>query len=430
MKSPRLTAARVLKKVLAGESLSRALPVVSQELTEKQRPVAQALVYGVLRHFELLEALAAQLLKKPFKSKDEEVYLLLLTGLFELRDERTASHAVVNETIKLVKSRRQWAAGLVNACLRRYQREREELEASLQDSESARFGLPEWWIVSLKAAWPEQWQSIAEQFSEAAPMTLRVNLSKVDRETYQKQLQELDQQSTVNPFVLSALTLENPVDVSVLKGFAEGLVSVQDAAAQLSAYVVAPAKGERLLDACAAPGGKMAHLLEAVNGECEVTAVELDPRRIEKVESTLARLGFQAEVKVADAADLDSWWDGRAFDRVLLDAPCSATGTVRRNPDVKRHRKPTDIPALVEQQRRLLDRLWETLRPGGMLVYATCSIFPEENEQQMASFLARHDDAEVSDIKEEWGHATGVGRQILPGESGMDGFFYARMKKR
>lgn len=399
-------------------------------MPEAKRPSVQALVYGVLRHYERLNAIAALLLKKPFKKKDQDVHLLLLIGLFELQDQRTASHAVVNEIVNQVKSRWRWAAGLVNACLRRYQREQSDLDQQALEDKQAQYGLPSWWLEALESAWPDELENISAQFSSPPPMTLRVNLAKVSREVYQAQLQELGLQSTVHTEVPSALTLSTPVDVEALPGFVDGLVSVQDAAAQLAAWLMQPERGERLLDACAAPGGKMAHILEQVDGQCDLTAIEFDARRAEKLGDTLARLGFDARICVADAGDPRAWWDGQEYDRILLDAPCSATGTVRRNPDVKRHRQSSDIPALAAQQRRLLDELWETLRPGGMLVYATCSILPQENEQQMVDFLARHDDAVTVDIEANWGHALGAGRQILPGEHDMDGFYYARVTKR
>lgn len=426
----RLAAARIIVKVLGGESLSKALPQGVSSLQEKQRPAVQALVYGVLRHYELLEAVSQQLLRKPFKNKDRIVFVLLLLGLFELRDQRTASHAVVNEIIKVVKSQRKWAAGLVNACLRRYQREGVELEGKAQVIPQAQFGLPQWWLDRLASAWPGELEKIASQFSKPAPMTLRVNLHRVSREEYQGRLQELGIESEVHPLVDSALELTTAVDVSELPGFAEGHVSVQDAAAQLAADIVSPQNGERVLDACAAPGGKMAHLLEKSEGAIDLVAVEFDSQRAEKIEQTLNRLRYSAEVIVADAGATEQWWDKQLFDRVLLDAPCSATGTVRRNPDVKRHRKPEDIAALVETQAQLLEQLWGVVKPSGMLVYATCSIMPEENQEQVSKFIKSHSDACLITLPDDWGREAEGGRQILPGEHGMDGFFYACMRKQ
>lgn len=426
----RLAAAKVLLNVLDGASLSAALPKGLEPLAEKRRPAAQALVYGVLRHFEKLKALSGLLLKKPFKPKDKIVFALLLVGLFELRDKKTATHAVVNELVKVVKKQRQWAGGLVNACLRRYQRETEVLENAILQQEPAKYGLPQWWLDRLQEAWPEQWESIAAQFSLAAPMTLRVNLDRVSRDDYRSQLLELGIDSHVHPLVASALELAAPVDVAELPGFADGLVSVQDAAAQLAGWLLDVQPGQRVLDACAAPGGKMAHLLEQANGDLQMSAVEFDPVRAEKLSDTLKRLQYSADVIVADAGDIQRWWQGEKFDRILLDAPCSATGTVRRNPDVKRHRKAADIDELVTTQVMLLNRLWEVLKPGGLMVYATCSIMPQENEEQIRAFVNSHGDAESLDFEADWGHSVGLGRQILPGEFGMDGFYYACMRKQ
>lgn len=426
----RLAAAKVLVRVLGGDSLSKALPNGLQFLDDSQKPTVQALVYGVLRHYESLDALSGLLLKKAFKTKDKIIFALLLIGLFELRDQRTASHAVVNELVKVVKTQRQWASGLVNACLRRYQRETDELESKILGKPEVKMGLPQWWIDRLSKAWPGQMDTIAAQLAIPAPMTLRVNLDRGSREQYQVRLKELGIESTVHPIVNSALQLVSPVDVSKLPGFDCGDVSVQDAAAQLAGQLLQPECGQRILDACSAPGGKMAHLLEQTGGDVHLTAVEFDAARSERVTETLARLGYSANVVVADAGKTSDWWDGQLFDRILLDAPCSATGTVRRNPDVKRHRKASDIADLVETQALLLQSLWEILAPGGMLVYATCSIMPEENESQVTDFIGKNPDAVVQPFSGDWGHAAGAGRQILPGEDGMDGFYFACMSKQ
>ncbi len=429
MANPRLVAAKVIGDVLKGASLSRALPQRLENVEPGDRPKVQALVYGVLRHYERLNFLARRLLSKPPRARDDIVRVLLLIGLFELEDGRTPPHAVVDGLVKIVRSQRQWAAGLVNACLRRFQRERDELHTKAQDDFQARSGLPVWLAKSLQAAWPDRFDAVVEALKQAPPMTLRVNLDHGSREAYRQRLQELGMASTVHPHVASALVLDAPVDVTELPGFDVGDVSVQDAAAQLAADVLDLAPGIRVLDACAAPGGKTAHMLETCGGQLDTLALEVDASRSRSIDDTLARLGYKARIAVADAGDLDAWWDGKPFDRILLDAPCSATGTLRRNPDIKRHRKPQDIDSLVQQQRRLLERLWATLAPGGMLVYATCSVIPDENEAQISWFTGRVNDAKVIPIQGEWGRAQAFGRQILPGEQGMDGFYYAGLMK-
>ncbi len=421
--------ASVIADVLKGASLSRALPKRVANIEGADKPKVQALTYGVLRHYERLNFFASKLLSKPPRARDDVVRVLLLIWLFELADGRTPPPAVVNGLVKTVKSQRKWAAGLINACLRRFQRETSALEKLAEDDLQASTGLPKWLATVLREAWPEHFEVTVNALASPPPMTLRVNLSQGSRDAYQKRLGELGLESEVHPQVNSALTLKVPVDVADLPGFETGAASVQDAAAQLAAPLLAVEPSMRILDACAAPGGKTAHILERVGGDIALTALEFDQERSKSISQTLERIGYQAVIKVADAGNLEQWWDGQTFHRVLLDAPCSATGTLRRNPDIKRHRKPADILALVKQQRRLLESLWETVRPGGMLVYATCSVIPDENESQIASFVMNRSDVRVTPPEGEWGHALRYGRQILPGEQGMDGFYYACLTK-
>lgn len=427
--SVRLAAATVVMRVGNGESLARALPAVLEKQPQENRPTIQALSYGTLRNYERLQFLLGKLLNKPLKSRDAIITSMLEVGLFELLDEQTPEHAVVSETVRLAKKQRPWAAGLVNACLRRFIREREELLRASEADYSAVFCLPDWLLTRLQAAWTDEWKQIALASSSPAPMTLRVNCSQISREDYRQRLADIGLHAEAHGRVDTALLLEKPVEVSQLPGFSEGLVSVQDAAAQLAAPLLGLKSGQRVLDACAAPGGKTLHLLDDVTGEIDLTAIENDERRIDRLNENLSRGGYRVKLKVADAGDPASWWDGQKFDRILLDVPCSATGVIRRHPDIKLHRRPEDIIQVQVQQQRLLSQLWPTLKPGGLLLYASCSILPEENHEQVKLFLQKTDDAQEQEIQAEWGRPVSPGRQILPGEDKMDGFYYACLQK-
>ncbi len=423
-------AAVIVHAVCGGASLSRALPYYLQQTREEERPTAQALAYGVLRHIELLEALLAELLTKPLKRKDAIITSYLYIGLFELIEGRRPDYAIVNTIVQLVKSERRWAVGLSNALLRRFVRESTALLARARaSSAAAQHLLPPWLLDRLQTTYPAQWERIADTLSSQAPMVLRVNLHRISRDDYADLCQQAGLAVEPHSEVASALILQQPVDVAQLPGFHKGLVSVQDAAAQFAAWCLQPKPQERILDACAAPGGKTVHLLEMTGGRAELYAIEAASERIPRLQENIARSGYSAELLQADAGALESWWDGQTFDRILLDAPCSATGVIRRHPDIKLHRKPEDIVALVALQRRLLDALWRTLKPGGRLVYATCSILPEENSEQTQAFLERTADAYLAEDCQTPSGAAMLGWQILPGDAEMDGFYYACLKK-
>lgn len=425
----RLAAARVIQAVRRGASLNRALPDVLTKTDANAHATIQALSYGVLRRYELIEALLTALLKKPLKRKDEIVTDLLRVALFELLDSAKPDYAVVDSIVGLVKHERRWASGLANGVLRRFLRERESLVQTALEQPSARYLLPDWLLGKLRKAWPDYFEDLASALAEPAPMILRVDLSRVERQVYLQRLETLGIQATPSVNAPSGIVLQSACDIRQLPGFDDGVVSVQDAAAQLAGWLLDLKPGQRILDACAAPGGKTVHILEQTDGEAEVVAVEYETGRIARLEENLQRSGYAAKMLVADAGCPDGWWDGVLYDRILLDAPCSATGVIRRHPDIKRHRQPDDIPALVKQQARLLDSLWPLLKPGGLLLYATCSVLPEENAAQINDFLAAHDDCREVIIEADWGHAVAAGRQILPGEDAMDGFFYALLGK-
>ena len=430
--SPRLAAVHALLGVIRdGRSLDNALEPRLAELADRRdRALLQALAYGVLRDYFRLEAIVGKLLDKPLRARDLDLRLALYTGLYQLLAMRVPDHAAVAETVGLAGAlNKAWARGLLNGVLRQFLRNGSAILAAIEQDEVARTSHPAWLLALLKQDWPKDWQAIVEANNTPAPMTLRVNARQQDRAAYQARLAACGIRAVPAPHTEEGLTLEQPVDVDNLPGFDEGAVSVQDAAAQLAAPLLAPQPGERVLDACAAPGGKAAHLLEWQPEIGELVALDNTPHRLQRLRDTLDRLGLTAACQLGDAADPASWWDGEPFDRILLDAPCSATGVIRRHPDIKLLRRDDDLPRLARTQRQILHALWPLLRPGGILLYATCSVLQQENSQQIERFLANRPDTQGETFTADWGRPLPAGRQILPGENGMDGFYYARISK-
>jgi 16S rRNA (cytosine967-C5)-methyltransferase len=397
----------------------------------RDRAFARHLAYGVLRWLGALEWLAGGLLEHPLKPRDRDVHRLLLVGLFQLWHDQAAAHAAIHEAAEGARRLgKPWAVGVINAVLRRFQREREAWLARLAQSDE-RFAHPPWLLDHLRQDWPADWQAIAAANNQPGPLWLRLARS-ADREAVQQRLVRGGFCITTHPDVPGALAVAPAVAAEDLPGFREGLLSVQDPAAQLAAGLLQLAPGLRVLDACAAPGGKACHILELCP-EVELTALDRIPERLERVRENLERLGLAAHpglrVLAADALEPAAWWDGRAFQRILLDAPCSATGVIRRHPEIKWLRSPQQVGEAVRLQARLLDRLWSQLEPGGILLYATCSVLKDENNRQVEQFVARRADAEWTPMNAGWGRELGQGRQILPGHRDMDGFFYARLRK-
>ena len=433
--NPRAIAARVLNQVcFQGRSLSQSLSQTLENLPDKsQNPLIQEICYGVLRDHPRLTAISEGLLKKPFKAKDGDVLCLILVGLYQLITMRVPDHAAVAETVAATRDlKKTWARGLANAVLRNFLREKEQRIKQAEQSEEARWAHPQWLVDEIRAAWPDQWGEILTANNQRPPMTLRVNHSRSTTEEILAEFAAADISAQASAIVTSAVQLTQPMDVADLPGFNEGRISVQDMAAQLAAKLLQLESGQRVLDVCAAPGGKTGHILETAN--VDLVAVDIEAGRLEKVQQNLQRLGRTAQLIAGDATEPETWWDGKTFDRILLDAPCSATGVIRRHPDIKVLRRATDITALVELQAQILDAVWLLLKPGGMLLYATCSVLPRENNEQIDAFIGRCPDAASASIPisidADWGHASGAGRQILPGENGMDGFYYACLKKQ
>ena len=429
--NPRLAAARALAAVLSGKaSLNSSLPAQLDKVEARDRGLTQDLAFGTARWQPRLSALAEQLLQKPFKSADADVQALLLVGLYQLLYTRTPAHAAIGETVGCAdKLKKPWAKALLNAVLRRAQREGNELLSALERDPVVRTAHPRWLQKSLKAFWPEQWEAICAANNAHPPMILRVNRRHHNRDAYLQLLAETGIQAAPCQYSRDGIVLAEASDVRNLPGFDQGWISVQDEAAQLAADLMDLAPGQRVLDACCAPGGKTCHLLEAEAGLQQVVAIDLEAKRLTRVRENLDRLGLDAQLIACDARDTASWWDGKGFQRILLDAPCSATGVIRRHPDIKLTRQAEDIPALASLQGELLDALWPTLEVGGILLYATCSSLPTENTEVIDAFLARTPGARELDLATAAGLRQPHGRQLLAQEGGHDGFYYAKLIK-
>ena len=429
--SVRLVAARTVAAVLSGRSLKAALAPAQQGIADpRDRALLHTIVLAAVRGSLRWRAALAPLLSRPLPAKARPVEAALICALAQSEDLQMPAHAVVSETVAAIRGLGfAGHAGLGNAILRRWLREREQRLPELDKDPQAASGLPAWWLAQLRRDWPDHWQQIVEAGNQPAPMWLRVNARQISREDYRQRLLAAGIESDIDPDLPQALRLANPVPVAQLPGFDQGLASVQDGAAQYAAALLAAEPGQRVLDACAAPGGKTARLLEATD-TLQLLALDLTPARIDTLQATLARLQLSADTIVADAADPAAWWDGRPFDRILLDAPCSATGIVRRQPDVRLHRRASDIPAVVAQQERLLAALWPLLARGGRLVYAVCSVLPAESSSVLSRALARFDDARLLPAAIAGARELPAAVQILPGSRDMDGFAYGVLEKR
>lgn len=422
----RAVAAQVLLSVEQGQSLSQCLPPAMNRLPEDDRPSLQALCFGTCRWFHRLNGELERRMKKPLKRQDRVIHHLMLVALFQLRHSQRASYAVLNETVEACRAlEKPHLTGLVNGVLRAAEREGEP-EC---DNDGTNFSHPDWMVEKLRHNWPHDWQSLLEANNVQPPMTLRVNARRFSRDDYLSHLSEAGIQAKATAFAPQGIQLAAPVPVDRLPWFSDGAVSVQDEAAQLCTSLLDLAPGQRVLDACAAPGGKTCAILEACEGLGEVIAIDESAERLPRIEENLERLDLHATVKQADAADIDGWWDGQAFDRILLDVPCSATGVIRRHPDIKLLRRESDIVPLAGIQLNLLSTLWKTLKPGGRLVYATCSVFPQENHRIIRRFLKQTDEAILVEPDVHWGRDTEAGRQLFPESHSHDGFFYAVLEK-
>ena len=426
--NPRLAAVHALSEVLDENKNLADSEALSRLRDSRDNALARNLAYGVLRWLSALEWLASQLLTKPLKKREVEVQRLLMLGLQQLWHDRTASHAAVNETAECARLLgKPWAVGLINAVLRRFQREQESFLIKMEQTEK-RFAHPNWLLKEIQRDWPEHWQEIIDANNRQAPLWLRINRQQADETVLRGDLKDAGFEIGDHEYACDAISISPAAAVARIPGFEKGWLSVQDPAAQLARDLLDPRSGDRILDACAAPGGKTAHLLESCQG-IELTVLDRQAQRIEKIDQNLRRLGLNAISIVADATAIEAWWKGEKFHKILLDAPCSATGVIRRHPEIKWLRSSGQVDTVVQTQAGLLAALWPLLEPGGILVYATCSILKRENSQQIQRFLGQHTDATVEVPSAEWGMASPFGRQILPGEARMDGFFYAVLRK-
>lgn len=423
----------MLAQVVAGSSLRAIFSAQAGQLRDsRDRALLSSLLHGGARWWLRFDAVIDELLERPIRTREPAVHALLVLGLVQREILQLPDYVAVAATVEAARALgKPKFAGLVNAVLRRWLRERDARNAKLDFAAKTRSAHPDWLVEAIQAEWPQHAQSILAANNAQATLWLRVNRRRASREELAAQLAAADISCTAPEDVADALVLERSTDVTVLPGYAEGLFSVQDGAAQFAAGLLDLHDGMRVLDACAAPGGKSAQILEWA--DVDLLALDRDAQRLPRLRQNLDRLGLVAEVRGGDAGDPPSWNGGsgaktKPFDRILLDAPCSATGIIRRQPDIKLHRRATDIPALVRTQQRLLDAIWPLLRPGGRLVYATCSILGDENARQIATFLGRHDNASALSVMPDW-HVAGAGAQNLPGEAGMDGFFYAVVDK-
>lgn len=426
----RAEAARVVSLVARrGRSLSQVLPAALARIADpRERALVQELCFGTLRWYWRLAALADRALRRPLRARDADVHALLLVGLYQLTELDIPGHAAVDATVRAARALgKEWAAGLINAVLRG--RLREGPASGPPDEGDARLAHPPWLLEALRRDWPGDWYALARAANVRPPLHLRVNRMHIARPAYLERLAQAGLAARALPYTASGVVVEPPVPVAQLPGFDAGLVSVQDAAAQLAAPLLCSAPGQRVLDACAAPGGKTTHIAELEPRLGYLLALDRDAARLARLRANLRRLGVRAEAQAADAARPGDWWDGRAFDRILLDAPCSGTGVMRRHPDIKVLRRPSDIDAFAHVQDGLLEALWPLLGSGGMLLYATCSLLAQENDRRIEAFLDRHPEARVREIRAEWGRACAFGRRILTGADGMDGFYYACVEK-
>jgi 16S rRNA (cytosine967-C5)-methyltransferase len=435
----RAVAAEVVDAVVSGgQSLDAVIAKSEQRIATDDRSLLRMLCYGSLRHYWRLQGWVDQLISKPLRKRDRVVNALLVIGLYQIAEMRIPDHAVVSETVDAARLlRRPKLAGLVNACLRRFVRE--DLAATEPADEPSEWNHPFWLIEQIRNDWPDDWQAILTANNERAPMWLRANTSRNSAEQYLQRLQDAGMDAELLAAVPDAVRLNEPQAVESLPGFAAGDASVQDAAAQIAArWLLGNLNSDpicRVLDACAAPGGKSGHLLEVGGDKLSLLAVDSDASRLTSISENLQRIGRDATIIAADASKPEQWWDGTPFDGILLDAPCSASGVIRRHPDIKLLRRMTDIANLAARQLAMLEALWPTLAPGGTLLYVTCSVLAAENDEVTGKFLDEHRDALENDVLpnnniRDLMHRKVCGYQILPGSAGLDGFYYAALQKK
>ncbi len=431
----RVQSSLVLNQVIHGKrSLDRAIEQAHKDIDDNEKPLLTNICYGTLRFYWELKAKIDQLLSQPLKKKDKIIENLLQSAIFQIDKTRIPDHAVVSQTVEASrKLNKGHFSSLINGILRTYLRSDRDIE---KITEEIKFNHPNWMIEKIKQDWPLNWEQILKKNNDRAPMWLRVNQKKIETKKYLKQFLTDESKIEADNMQLNdyAICLKTPISVKYLPGFEEGYVSIQDGAAQLAVDVLLENKSGRILDACAAPGGKTAQLIENIDSTSTVTAIEIDSERAELINENLLRLGHSTEVIVDDASDIESWWDSIFFDLILLDAPCSSSGVIRRHPDIKHLRRKDDIYTFQKKQLKIISAIWKILAPKGRLLYVTCSIFKEENDEVMNQFLEKHDNVALQDLLLnnnilEKMIKTRYGYQLFPGIINTDGFYFSCLKK-
>ena len=431
----RVQSSLVLNQVIHGKhSLDRAIEQAHKDIDDNEKPLLTNICYGTLRFYWELKAKIDQLLSQPLKKKDKIIENLLQSAIFQIDKTRIPDHAVVSQTVEASrKLNKGHFSSLINGILRTYLRSDRDIE---KITEEIKFNHPNWMIEKIKQDWPLNWEQILKKNNDRAPMWLRVNQKKIETKKYLKQFLTDESKIEADNMQLNdyAICLKTPISVKYLPGFEEGYVSIQDGAAQLAADVLLENKSGRILDACAAPGGKTAQLIENIDSTSSVTALEIDSERAELINENLSRLGHSTELIVDDASDIESWWDSIFFDLILLDAPCSSSGVIRRHPDIKHLRRKDDIYTFQKKQLKIISAMWKILAPKGRLLYVTCSIFKEENDEVMNQFLEKHDNVALQDLLLnnnilEKMIKTRYGYQLFPGTINTDGFYFSCLKK-
>lgn len=429
----RALAAKILNRLFV-DSLSLNY-VLDSELSiisdTREKSFTRDLCFGVMRWYPQLDFFLQELLNKPIRKKNLKLRILCWLGLYQIAYQRTTDYGAVSATVAACDElSMSWGKGMVNAILRNFIRHKQELLAQSVDNEIANFAHPQWMIDAIRNDWPEHWQTILAENNRQPPMSLRTNQCKISCDEYQSLLTGNGHISYKMQHCENGLMLEKPCDISELPGFEQGLVSIQDGAAQLVVTLMDLAPGFRVLDACAAPGGKTCHMLEQEPQLQELVAIDIQAERLEKISQNLDRLSLNARTLLANTVETDKWWDGQFFDRILLDVPCTASGVIRRHPDIKFLRKPEEAVQINSLQDNLLASVWPLLASGGKLVYTTCSVLKRENDDIVSRFLNQFENAALDKIEADWGYETGFGRQILPGQDNLDGFYFTRLVKQ
>jgi 16S rRNA (cytosine967-C5)-methyltransferase len=398
---------------------------------KREQRLSQEICYGVMRWYNQLFFINNQLINKNIKEKDADILALILSGIYQIKFMRIPDHAAISATVETAQLlNKGWAKDLINAVLRRYQREKNEIEQKIIDNPVAYFSHPDWIIKKLQTQWPEYWRTILTANNNYPPLHVRLNLEKLSRKNYLEILQENAIECSISKLVKTGIVIKDPMVVENIPGFLEGHNSIQDFGAQLAGTLLDCQKGHRVLDVCAAPGGKSTHILELYPDIQELVSVDISTERSLKIKESLKRLDLNAVIIVADASKTTQWWDGNPFDRILLDPPCTASGVIRRHPDIKFSREPEQLAALVNLQQAILINIWPLLKPAGILLYCTCSLFKEESDEQIANFLRKNNNAMSLPIDADWGVLSQFGRHTIPGHDESDGFYYSLIVKK